>query len=294
MMGLITRRDFLKAAVAGGVLVPVASAQRAHGVAKGTSKVVLIRDEKVLDERWDIVLERLGNMLDDGLMALLGKESPLKAWSAILRPNDIVGIKSNVWHYLPTPRELEEAIRQRVLAVGVKPENVSVDDRGVRGNPIFQKATALINVRPLRTHFWSGIGGCIKNYIMFVPTPAAYHEDGCANLGSIWNEPLVKGKTRVNILCALTPQFYGRGPHFFDRRYVWPYKGLILSLDPVAADTVGAALLAAKRLDYFGEDRPLDVTPHHIEVAEHKYHLGVSDLRRIELIRLGWPEGSLL
>ena len=49
------------------------------------------------------------------------------------------------------------------------PGSVGVDDRGVRTNPVFARATALINVRPLRTHAWSGLGTCLKNYIMFVP-----------------------------------------------------------------------------------------------------------------------------
>jgi hypothetical protein len=104
----------------------------------------------------------------------------------------------------------------------------------------------------------------------------------------------VQGKTRLNILCALTPQFYGRGANFFDTRYVWPYKGLIVGTDPVAVDAIGAHLLQVKRIAFFGEDRALDVTPSHIIVAETKYHLGVSDLNRIQLIKLGWMEEVLI
>ena len=122
----------------------------------------------------------------------------------------------------------------------------------------------------------------------------AYHPDGCAALGKIWTLPIVKGKTRLNVLSALTPQFYGRGANFFDRRYVWPYKALIVGTDPVAVDAVGARLLQAKRIAFFGEDRALDVTPHHIQVADTEYHLGVSDLRRIEVVKLGWMEDVLI
>jgi hypothetical protein len=49
-----------------------------------------------------------------------------------------------------------------------------------------------------------------------------------------------------------------------------------------------------KRIAFFGEDRALDVPPIHIEVADKKYHLGVSDLSRIELIKLGWTEEVLI
>jgi hypothetical protein len=81
---------------------------------------------------------------------------------------------------------------------------------------------------------------------------------------------------------------------FFDRRYVWPYKALIVGTDPVAVDTVGARLLQAKRIAFFGEDRALDVTPHHIQVADTEYRLGVSDLLRIEVVKLGWMEDILI
>jgi hypothetical protein len=45
---------------------------------------------------------------------------------------------------------------------------------------------------------------------------------------------------------------------------------------------------------FFGEDRALDVPPIHILAADKKYHLGVSDLTRIQLIRLGWVEQALI
>jgi len=38
----------------------------------------------------------------------------------------------------------------------------------------------------------------------------------------------------------------------------------------------------------------LDVPPIHIEAADKKYHLGVSDLSRIQLIKLGWTEEVLI
>ena len=69
-----------------------------------------------------------------------------------MQPEDVVGIKTNEWGKLPTPPELEEAIRSEVVAAGIAAENVAVADRGIHSNPHFQRATALINVRPMRTH----------------------------------------------------------------------------------------------------------------------------------------------
>jgi hypothetical protein len=291
---VITRRDFFR--VTAGTALAITLRSRALGETRAgpTAKVVLIRNAEVFGEKGKIQGEVLNFMLDEAVKNLLGANEPLEAWQRIFKSSDIVGIKSNEWNRLPTPKELEMAIKRRLLEVGVSGKNIDIDDRGVLNNPVFLNATALINVRPLRTHHWSGVGTCLKNYIQFVPNPYAYHDEGCSPLGKIWTYPIVKGKTRLNILSALTPQFYGRGAHFFDRRYVWPYKGLIVGTDPVAVDAIGAHLLQVKRMAFFGEDRALDVPPIHIMVADKTYHLGVSDLSRIQLIKLGWTEEVLI
>ncbi|MDZ7342346.1 MAG: DUF362 domain-containing protein, partial [candidate division KSB1 bacterium] len=200
----------------------------------------------------------------------------------------------NVWRFMPTPPELEGAIKRRLLEVGVKAESIGVKDRGVRNDPIFQRATALINTRPLRTHYWAGIGGCIKNLITFGERWPDYHPDSCADLGLLLKLPQVQGKIRLNILSVLQPQFHGRGPHHFDPRYVWNYKGLIVSTDTVAVDAVGLKLIQAKRLSYFGAEVELETTPKHITVAGEKHKVGVSDWNKIELIKLGWQEDILI
>jgi hypothetical protein len=149
-------------------------------------------------------------------------------------------------------------------------------------------------VRPLRTHHWAGLGTCLKNYIMFVPDPWSYHDNACERLGAVWRLPHVVGRTRLNVLVMLTPLFHGTGPHHFNRAYTWPYGGLVVSRDPVAADAVGAAIITAQRRAHFGEDRPIQPPPHHIEAAERLFHLGTARLDRIELVRLGEPRDSLI
>ena len=290
----VTRRDFLRVAAGTAMVATLGSGIPGEARAEPTAKVLLIRNAEVVGNQDKIQGEILQSMLDEAVKNLLGTNGPLEAWQKLLKTSDVVGIKSNSWPRLPTPRELEAVIKRRVLDAGVAEKNIDIDDRGVLSNPVFLKATALVNVRPLRTHHWSGVGTCLKNYIQFVPDPSSYHDEGCSPLGKIWTYPIVKGKTRLNILSAITPQFYGRGANFFDRRYVWPYKGLIVGTDPVAVDTVGAHLLQSKRIAFFGEDKALDVPPIHIMVADKKYHLGVSDLSRIQLVKLGWMEEVLI
>ena len=290
----ITRRDFMRGTAGAAVAAALGAGLSPEAKAEKTAKVVLIRDAEAVNEQGKIQAGIVQKMLDEAVTALLEEAEIGRAWGKLIKPADIVGIKSNAWWKLPTPPELEEAIKRRVREVGVPERNIGIDDRGVLRNPIFKTATALINVRPVRTHHWSGVGTCLKNYIMFVPDPSNYHDEGCAPLGKIWTDPLVKGKTRLNLLAAFTPQFYGRGAHSFDRRYVWPYKGLIVGTDPVAVDAVGAHLLQTKRILHFGDDRSLDVPPVHIEAAEKRYGLGVSDLKRIRLVKLGWKEEILI
>jgi len=290
----ITRRDFLRVAAGTTLATTLGSGILRETRAESTSKVVLIRNAEIIDKQGKMREEILQSMLDEAIRNLLGANDSLAAWQRLFKSSDVVGIKSNSWGKMPTPRELEAVIKRRLLDVGVAEKEISIDDRGVLDNPVFLRATALLNVRPLRTHHWSGVGTCLKNYIMFVPDPSSYHDEGCSPLGKIWTFPMVKGKTRLNILSALTPQFYGRGANFFDKRYVWPYKGLIVGTDPVAVDAVGAHLLQRKRIAFFGEDRALDVAPVHITVADKTYHLGISDLSRIQLVKLGWMEEALI
>lgn len=291
----LSRRDFLTvgtSVAAVGLLGDRAGA--GDGDSPPTSRVVLIRDREVLDEKGLADPKGLHRMLNHGIAELVGEKDAAAAWRHLFSPSDVVGIKSNVWSHLPTPAALEEAMRFELERVGVAPSDIAVDDRNVKSNPVFRRATAFINTRPLRTHDWSGLGTCIKNLITFTERYPDYHGDACAPLGSIWLRPEIKGKVRLNVLVMLTPQFHSTGPHSFSRKFVWPYGGLILGVDPVAVDATGARIIEAKRKLYFGDDRPMRPPPHHIQIAETQYGIGVADPERIEITRLGWMEDALI
>ncbi len=293
---VITRRDFIRTGsyVAMGSLMGLPWPGNAAGTKTAKSRVVLIRDENIVNASGPRLASSLADMLDQAMQSLFNTKDAFQAWQQLFDAEDIVGIKSNVWWHLPTPSALEDVLRGRLMDTGVAEQNISVDDRGVLRNPVFNKATALINVRPMRTHAWSGLGTLLKNYIMFVSSPRKYHGNACESLGSIWQQPHVVGKTRLNILVMLTPLFHGIGPHHFSRKYTWPYSGLIVSVDPVAADATGARIIQAKRDDYFGEQRPISPRPLHIEAGDTRYDLGNSHPEKIELIKLGWQKDVLI
>ena len=293
----ITRREMVKntTTFAVGSALFLNSATAAWGnTASAKTRVVLIRDERLPDYGIKADQSLVNEMLNKGLCALLDEKDPASAWKKIIKPSDIVGIKTNGWQTLPTPPELENAIKAELINTGVASENISINDRSIRRDPVFQNATALINTRPMRTHAWSGVGTLIKNYIMFADKPSDLHPDSCADLASVWNLPNVKGKTRLNILVMFTPQFNSVGPHSFSADYVWSYKGLLLGVDPVAVDSVGLRIIQAKRNEYFKEDRPLNPPAKHIEIADTRHHLGTADPSKIELVRLGWENDILI
>jgi hypothetical protein len=299
MEKLITRRDLLKKtaaiAVGGTILMNYPVDSLAWGTQKESkSKVVLVRNEKLFANGNQPDAEIAGRMLDEAVRTLTGKKDTQKAWASIVKPSDVVGIKTNVWNKFPTPEILNDILKERVLKAGIKAENVSVNDRGVLKDPVFQKATALINVRPMRTHAWSGVGSCIKNYIMFAETPSAYHDDSCASLAALYDLPVVKGKTRLHVLILFNPLFHHRTAQDASEEYMWKYSGLIVGLDPVAVDSVGLRIIQAKRNQFFQEDRPLNPPAKHIELADTRYHLGTADPAKIELIKLGWDTESFV
>jgi hypothetical protein len=293
---LLTRRQIIKDAAKAGIgsVLLLNSHVNLFGQGDNKTRVVLVRDANVLDNNGNEKPEILQQMFDKAVLSLTGASDIKSAWKKIIKPDDIVGIKSNVWSYLPTPPALEKAIKKRVMEAGVSETNISIKDRGVLNDPVFQKSTALINVRPMRTHAWSGVGSLIKNYIMFTDNPASYHPDSCADLAKLYELPITKGKTRLNILVMLTPLFHGVGPHHFNRKYVWPYNGLILSQDPVAADSAGLRIIQAKRKEFFGEDMPLNPPAKHIYLADTRHHLGTADTNKIDLVKIGYKEGIFI
>jgi len=295
-MKILTRRDFLKsttsAAAAGALIYGIPGKFAARREKK--TRVVLVRNKDLFDKNKKLRAEIVQEMLDSAVKALLDEKDVLSAWKKIIKPDDVVGIKTNVWNYLPTTREVEEAIKRRVMDVGVEEKNISIKDRGVLQDRIFKNATALINARPMRTHYWSGVGSLIKNYIQFSERPFKHHPDSCADLATIWKKPIVKDKTRLNILVMFTPLFHGMGPHHFNSEYTWPYNGILVGFDPVAVDSTGLRIILAKRKEYFKEDRPLNPPAKHIFLADKKYKLGTSDPQKIEIIKLGWGKNILI
>lgn len=281
----ITRRDFIRGTAYGTLGAALGLSTRpSQAAGEKAAKVVLIRDKRALGPapHYKAKSEVISAMLDQAIAALTGEKDRKAAWAQFIKPDDIVGIKTNVMLTLTRP-EVDRTVAARVRQAGVPENKVILDDRGVQVT--MEACTALINTCQLKSHWLSGMAGCIKNYIMFDPKPLGRHPDSCASLGQVWHYPLVKGKTRLIVMDLLHPLFHG-GPQL-NPMYRWPYCGLMVSTDPVAVDTVCLKILQAKRDAFKGEPWPLNPPPKHIALADTEYHLGCSDLSKIEIVEVG-------
>jgi len=324
----LTRRDFIRdAALGAGVGLALGQREASSQEARASkSKVVLVRDENVLDDNHQVDEAAVGAMLRRAMQLVTGEDDSKKAWGRFVKPTDIVGIKANVM-ITPTKPELLRAIIRELQGMGVPGDNIYTWDRvsyGVglegadpkkrKGRCTFdsrgfstlatEKCTVLLNVPGTKVHGLSGVGIAVKNWvggITFKELPisrnrnAAYfglHVDSCADLAKLCWIPEIREKCKLNIVEAFRPLFHG-GPQV-DPKYLWDYKGLLVSEDPVAVDIVCAKMLQAKRDEYRGEHWPIEPPIKHLLMADSKYNLGISDLSRIELVKEGYQEGVLV
>ena len=286
----------------------------------GRARVILIRDERMLSmstrERRDVVQ----GSLNTALMHLTGTDTPVKAWGKYAKRGERIAIKSNLM-MRPVHPELLNAIHAGLTGAGVADADVAAWDRNSAGfgraefeslprHPGFGEdsvsklitdwATGLINVTGLKAHWLAGIGCALKNWAGAVTSinvqddnvAYAFHGDSCADIGILNAIPAIRDRCRLIVIDALQPLFSG-GPQV-DPTYLWDYNGLIVGTDPVAVDAICARIIQAKRDQHKGYAWPISPPAKHIEIADTKYGLGVSDPKRIDLVKLGWAEGVLV
>jgi uncharacterized protein (DUF362 family) len=107
-------------------------------------------------------------------------------------------------------------------------------------------ATASISLAILKDHGLAGVTAGMKNYFGTIHNPNKYHDFHCDPfVAEVFDCPPVKLKHRLSILDALVVQFH-KGPSYH-ARWAAKFGGLVFSLDPVAADTVGWTIIEGLR-----------------------------------------------
>jgi hypothetical protein len=290
-----TRRDFIRntlgaAAAAGlaGRTVAQDKAAKASGAVR-SSRVVLVRNEAVLDADHKVNGGVLRKMLDETVTRVTRVKNAGEAWRSLFKPGDMVGLVPTQ-ALNPSHPELVEAVQAALVEAGVPGDRILMAQQ--RDPEKVKACTALINMPGLKAHWLTGIGTVLKNYILFSGKPRDYHDADSVKLGEIWNLDSVKGKTRLVLVDALVG-LCDKGPQV-DPKYKWPYKGLIAGTDPVAVETVCLKIITEKRRLMKGEPWPLSPPPVCVEAADRDYGLGTSKWEEIVLEKAGWSVDALV
>jgi uncharacterized protein (DUF362 family) len=130
---------------------------------------------------------------------------------------------------------------------GYEPEPEIVGDVGGCFSQVLTRmATAVISVPVLKDHDLAGVSGSMKNNYGVIHNPNRYHDNNCdpyvAQINSIG---YLTSKQRLVVCDAVTAQC-NAGPAF-KPDWAWGWGGLIVSRDPVAADSFGAGVIEDRR-----------------------------------------------
>lgn len=139
-----------------------------------------------------------------------------------------------------------------------------------------------INLPVLKDHSIAGMSAGLKNMYGAVHNPNKYHNGNCDPYAAdINNLAPIRDKFRLAVIDAVKVQ-YENGPGF-DGRYHDYYNGLVISADPVAADSIALEILQYlrrknNRKTLLEAGRPVK----YLETAA-KIGLGTSDRNLIDL-----------
>lgn len=116
----------------------------------------------------------------------------------------------------------------------------------------------------------------LKNHIgSLIPEDMSKCHGSADFLAEVCSRPSIRNKTILN-LCDGLRGTYRRG-------VPWYWAGIILSRDPVAAESAAISAMNEKRRAEKIDPLPL---PESLKIAESKYHLGTSKPENIDLVRI--------
>jgi len=148
------RRDFIKAAATGAVLLGTQSQLGLAGAmdkhATGSkSKVVIARDAALHSPDGQLDEKRVQALLDRAIASYTGHDKPVEAWKHIVPVGKVIGLKVNgiAGKGVSTHLALVMAICERLQQAGVKPGEILIWDRSARD---IQACGLTINTDPSR------------------------------------------------------------------------------------------------------------------------------------------------
>ncbi len=106
--------------------------------------------------------------------------------------------------------------------------------------------TAVINLGVLKDHDLAGVAVMLKNFYGVIHNPNKYHDNNCSPyVAHLWTHDSIRRKVRLHVADAHLAQYHG-GPAF-QSAHTWPFNGLIVATDGVAADRVAQEIIDRRR-----------------------------------------------
>lgn len=131
MANQINRRTFIKQTAATGAslaLLPVQSVRGEETASKEAkkSRIVEVSAPGVMIDQKKPDGLRVDRMVDQGMLALTGKDDLAEAWRCFIKPDDVVGIKVNAagGHVMVTHRNILERVIEGVHLAGVPKDRI--------------------------------------------------------------------------------------------------------------------------------------------------------------------------
>jgi hypothetical protein len=281
----VTRRTFLKVAASAAVAF---AGDVGFDEEPARGLVVEARSAKWRTGR-TVDAEVVRHMIDSALVRLTGAREPGAAWSALFAPGETIGLKFNriSRDFTGANQAIVDAIAAGLQGAGVrKADIIVVEAEGVEfagGRPeggwageyafvsgktrlsnfLVNQVDALINVPNLKRHSLAGFTGCLKNIShaggTIMDRPMDFHGNACnPYIADIYALEAVRSKVRLQLMNALVGVFDG-DEYPGSAEAQWVHGGLLLSADPVAVDSIGAALVDATRARRSGQPVRRDV-----------------------------------
>jgi len=224
------RRQFLTATVA----LPLLSAvDTKSSVPK--SRIVVAHDPDVLlSLSGRVDSNRLYRLLNDGIQALAGTDSPREGWQRFVRPADVVGLKVNclAGKGLSTSVQLTEAIEQCLQEAGVRPENIIVWDR--HSNDLENAGFRVVTDRRRPRCYGNDIGGYESELMTWGSVGSLVSSTLVRTCSVIINLPVLKDHGIAGITVALKNLFGAvHNPNKYHLNVGNPYVADVFMLPPI-------------------------------------------------------------
>ena len=272
-----SRRNFLGQVVAGSASVVAWPLWARTAPKTQRSTVGLVENPGVVVPDIGIRSNVLAEMLQEGLCAATNKSSAAEVWRTIVGKDQKVLLKFNsaLAKQIGTNEAMARTLIASLLSAGIKPEQIVLMEASVdapfsakltkpawgwtdkaydfgSGKEQLTKAidqvTAIVNVPFLKAHRLAGMSGCLKNLSHgLIRRPGRYHANQCSPyIADIVAMPAIRKKVRLHVVNALRV-VYDAGT-FSAKDAIDTGNCLIVSTDPVAADTVGQDILDTLRI----------------------------------------------